>query len=42
MSAKYGVEWMFCEKRQTGQRIVEILKERIYGNNEKGLDNAIS
>lgn len=31
MSAKYGVEWMFCEKRQTGQRIVEILKERVYG-----------
>ena len=31
MSAKYGVEWMFCDKAHTGQRIVEILKERIYG-----------
>ena len=25
MSQKYGVEWQFCEKRQTARRICEIL-----------------
>ena len=24
---KYGVEWQFCDKRQTGKRIMEILTE---------------
>lgn len=32
MQAKYGVEWLFCDKAHTGQRIVEILKERYYGS----------
>ena len=31
MQAKYGVEWMFCDKAHTGQRIVEILKEHFNG-----------
>lgn len=26
MSEKYGVEWLFCDKRQTGRRIIEILE----------------
>ena len=26
MTDRYGVEWMFCDKRQTGRRILEILK----------------
>ena len=30
MAEKYGVEWQFCTKAQTGKRIIEILK---------GLDN---
>ena len=30
MAEKYGVEWQFCTKAQTGERIIEILK---------GLDN---
>jgi len=25
MAAKYGIEWQFCAKSQTGKRIVEIL-----------------
>lgn len=25
MSEKYGVEWVFCEKKDTGKRIVELL-----------------
>ena len=25
MSAKYGIEWQFCDKRQTGKRIIELL-----------------
>lgn len=31
MAVKYGVEWMFCDKQHTGQRIVEILKEHFNG-----------
>lgn len=27
MSDRYGVEWRFCDKRQTGKRILEILQE---------------
>lgn len=27
MSERYGVEWAFCDKRQTGRKIIEILKE---------------
>ena len=27
MSEKYGVEWEFCTKAETGKRIIEILKE---------------
>lgn len=27
MSEKYGVEWQFCQKRETGKRIIEILSE---------------
>ena len=26
MSERYGVEWAFCDKRQTGRRILEILE----------------
>ena len=26
MSDRYGVEWAFCDKRQTGRRILEILE----------------
>lgn len=26
MSQRYGVEWEFCEKRDTGKRIIEILE----------------
>ena len=25
MQNKYGIEWRFCDKRNTGQRIIEIL-----------------
>lgn len=25
MTAKYGIEWQFCDKRVTGQRIIDIL-----------------
>lgn len=31
MSERYGVEWQFCDKRQTGRRIIEILKEGVDG-----------
>lgn len=31
MSDRYGVEWQFCDKRQTGRRIIEILKEGVDG-----------
>lgn len=31
MTEKYGVIWEFCDKAHTGQRIVEILRERVYG-----------
>lgn len=27
MSDKYGVEWQFCKKSETGKRIIEILEE---------------
>lgn len=27
MSERYGVEWRFCDKRQTGRKILEILQE---------------
>ena len=27
LSERYGVEWQFCTKRETGRRIIEILKE---------------
>jgi len=27
MQEKYGVEWQFCNKKDTGKRIIEILKE---------------
>ena len=27
MSERYGVEWRFCDKRQTGKKILEILQE---------------
>ena len=26
MTERYGVEWQFCQKRDTGKRIIEILK----------------
>jgi hypothetical protein len=26
MSDKYGVEWQFCKKSETGKRIIEILE----------------
>lgn len=26
MSERYGVEWQFCQKKDTGKRIIEILK----------------
>lgn len=26
MSARYGVEWQFCQKRDTGKRIIKILE----------------
>lgn len=26
MSERYGVEWRFCDKRQTGKKILEILE----------------
>ena len=25
MTRKYGVKWAFCDKRQTGKRIIDIL-----------------
>lgn len=31
MSERYGVEWRFCDKRQTGKKILEILQEGIDG-----------
>lgn len=31
MSERYGVEWRFCDKRQTGRKILEILQEGIDG-----------
>lgn len=31
MSERYSVEWQFCDKRQTGRRIIEILKEGVDG-----------
>jgi len=30
MYLNYGVEWQFCEKKDTGRRILEILKEGRY------------
>ena len=27
LSDRYGVEWAFCQKRDTGKRIIEILKD---------------
>ena len=27
LSERYGVEWQFCQKRETGKRIIEILGE---------------
>lgn len=27
LADRYGVEWQFCQKRDTGKRIIEILKE---------------
>lgn len=27
LTERYGVKWEFCEKRNTGKRIIEILKE---------------
>ena len=27
MEIRYGIEWQFCDKRQTGKRIIEILEE---------------
>lgn len=27
MQNKYGIEWLFCDKRCTGRRIIEILSE---------------
>ena len=27
LSDRYGVEWRFCQKAETGKRIIEILKE---------------
>ena len=35
MSEKYGVEWQFCKKSETGKRIIEILKEL---DNDEGRD----
>ena len=26
MELTYGIEWQFCDKRQTGKRIIEILE----------------
>jgi len=31
MAERYGVEWRFCDKRQTGKKILEILQEGIDG-----------
>ena len=31
MADRYGVAWEFCDKRQTGRRILEILQEGING-----------
>ena len=31
MTERYGVEWRFCDKRQTGKRILEILQEGVDG-----------
>ena len=31
MSERYGVEWRFCDKRQTGKKILEILQEGVDG-----------
>ena len=31
MSERYGVEWAFCDKRQTGRRIIEILEGGVDG-----------
>ena len=31
MSERYGVEWRFCDKRQTGNKILEILQEGVDG-----------
>ena len=28
MQNKYGIEWMFCDKRCTGKRIIELLSDR--------------
>jgi hypothetical protein len=26
MEIKYGIEWQFCSKQQTGKRIIELLR----------------
>lgn len=31
MSERYGVEWRFCDKRQTGKKILDILQEGVDG-----------
>jgi len=31
MSERYGVEWRFCEKKDTGREIVNILRGELYG-----------
>ena len=31
MQEKYGVEWVFCEKKETGAKIVELLRNGLNG-----------